>query len=101
TEGWSNETWVHPEREVTAGELCRLYEYYGVAVPPMPRQVLGRDLRLAVDVIAHRQGVAHVALPQGYDDDSPMSRGLFALWVDHVLDPFTSIAVDHNGNLRP
>lgn len=101
TEGWSNETWVHPEREVTADELCRLYEYYGVAVPPMPRQVLGRDIRLAVDVIAHRQGVAHVALPQGYDDDSPMSRGLFALWVDQVLDPFTSIAVDHNGNLRP
>lgn len=100
TEGWSNETWVHPEREVTAGELCRLYEYYGVAAPPMPQQVLGRDIRRAVGIIAHRQGVAHVALPLGYDDDCFMSLGLFALWVDHVLNPFASIAVDHNGNVR-
>ena len=66
----------------------------------MPQQVLGRDIRRAVGIIAHRQGVAHVALPQGYDDDCFMSLGLFALWVDHVLNPFASIAVDHNGNVR-
>lgn len=100
TEGWSNETWVHPEGEVTADELSRLYQYYGVAAPPMPRQVRGRDIKRAIGTIARRQGVAHVALPLGYDDDCSMSRGQFALWVDRVLDPFTAIAVDHNGNLQ-
>ncbi len=101
TEGWSNETWVHPEQDVTADDLRRLYQYHGVALPAMPQLVVGRDIKRAVDVIASRQGVAHVTLPEGYDDDRPMSRGQFALWVDRVLDPFGRIAVDHNGNVKP
>lgn len=100
TEGWSNETWVHPEHEVTADELRRLYQYYGVDLPNLPQQVLGRDIERAVGTIARRQGVAHVALPQGYDEARPMSRGQFAQWVDQVLDPFGRIAVDHKGNVR-
>ena len=101
TEGWSNETWVHSEQDVTADDLRRLYQYHGVALPAMPQLVVGRDIKRAVDVIASRQGVAHVTLPEGYDDDRPMSRGQFALWVDRVLDPFGRIAVDHNGNVKP
>ena len=80
---------------------------------PLPaystEQSAGMDLRAWLDQPVTLQPLEramlhtgiYIALPQGYDDDSPMSRGLFALWVDHVLDPFTSIAVDHNGNLRP
>ena len=99
TQGWSNETWVYPEQPVTADELRRLYEYFGIAAPALSANVVGRDVKHAVEVIAQRLRVAHVPLPQGYDNDGPLSRGQFAIWVDQVLDPFGRIAIDHNGFL--
>lgn len=97
TRGWSNETWVHPEQPVTAAEVRRLYEYFGVAVPSLPAHIVGHDVKYAVEVIAQKLRVVHVPLLQGYDGDAPMSRGQFACWVDQVLDPFGRIAVDHYG----
>lgn len=97
TQGWSNETWVYPEQDVTADELRRLYEYFGVETQCLGQSVTGRDIKRAVGIIAQRLGVAHVPQPQGYDDDHAMTRGDFAMWIDHVLNPFQRISVDHNG----
>lgn len=97
TQGWSNETWVYPEQDVTADELRRLYEYFGVEAPSLGQLVTGRDIKRAVGIIAQRLRIAHVPQPQGYDDGHAMTRGDFAMWIDHVLNPFQRIAVDHNG----
>ena len=98
TQGWSNETWVHPEQPVTADEVRRLYEYFGVAVPSLAPTVKSRDVTRAIKTIARQSGLSNVTFDEG-DADQPVTRGQFACWVDQVLDPFGRIPVDYYGNL--
>ena len=97
TQGWSNETWVHPDRAVAVGELSRLYAYYGMAVARFPERITRRSVGDALLVIARRSGRT-IHLPEGWDSGDEMTVGEFAVLVDGTLDPFGSLDVGYDGS---
>lgn len=90
--GWANQTWFYPDSLVYAKDLTPLAEFYGKPLPTLGPDPLSYDD--ARKVLRHFGGrsTENTRVAKA----GPITRAVFAAWLDESLDPF-SRAVNHRG----